>query len=67
MLAARERGIGTCWTSLHLSFEKEIGALLQIPDECAQVALIPIAYTKGTDFKVAPRKDLDSVLHTNSW
>lgn len=67
MLAARERGIGTCWTSLHLSFEKEIGTLLQIPDECAQVALIPIAYTKGTAFKVAPRKDLDSVLHTNSW
>jgi hypothetical protein len=29
--------------------------------------LIPIAYTKGTDFKTAPRKELDSVLHTNGW
>jgi nitroreductase len=67
MLAARERGLGTCWTSLHLTYEKEVATLLGIPDEVAQVALIPIAYTRGTDFKVAPRKDLDKVLHTNSW
>lgn len=67
MLAARERGLGTCWTSLHLSYEKEIAALLDIPDDLAQVALIPIAYTLGTDFKTAPRKDLDKVLHTNGW
>jgi nitroreductase len=67
MLAARERGIGTCWTTLHLNYEKEVAALLGIPEEFAQVALIPIAYTQGTNFKVAPRKDLDSVLHTDGW
>jgi nitroreductase len=67
MLAARERGLGTCWTSLHLTYEKEVAALLGIPDEFAQVALIPIAYTQGTDFKAAPRMGLDRVLHTNSW
>jgi nitroreductase len=67
MLAARERGIGTCWTTLHLNYEQEIGALLDIPTDFAQVALIPIAYTKGTDFKEAPRKDLNAFLHTNGW
>lgn len=67
MLAARERGLGTCWTTLHLMHEKEVATLLGIPDEVAQVALIPIAYTKGTDFNAAPRKDLDKVLHTNGW
>ncbi len=67
MLAARERGLGTCWTSLHLSYEKEVAALLGIPDDFAQVALIPVAYTQGTDFKAAPRKDLDKVLHTDRW
>ena len=67
MLAARERGIGTCWTTLHLGFEKEIGELLGIPDDVLQMALIPIAYTQGTNFKVAPRKNLDNFLHTNSW
>jgi nitroreductase len=67
MLAARERGLGTCWTTLHLNYEKEVAALLNIPEEFAQVALIPIAYTKGTEFKPAPRKDLDAFLHTDSW
>lgn len=67
MLAARERGLGTCWTTLHLSYEKEIAALLGIPDTHAQVALIPIAYSRGLDFQPAPRKDLRHLVHTNSW
>ena len=67
MLAARERGIGTCWTTLHLGYEQEVARLLDIPDDFTQVALIPIAYTRGTEFKTAPRKDLDNVLHTNGW
>ncbi|MFT4615562.1 MAG: nitroreductase [Bacteroidia bacterium] len=67
MLAARERGIGTCWTTLHLNHAEAVAKLLGIPDDYAQVALIPIAYTKGTEFKVAPRKDLDNFLHVNNW
>ena len=67
MLAARERGIGTCWTTLHLQHEKEVAALLDIPDDHMQVAMIPMAYTLGTDFRPAPRKSLDGVLHINSW
>ena len=67
MLAARERGIGTCWTTLHLNYEKEIAEILNIPADYTQIALIPIAYTKGTDFKIAPRKPLDGILHHNQW
>lgn len=67
MLAARERGLGTCWTTLHLQSEQEIGELLGIPEDYFQVALIPIAHTKGTDFKPGPRKSLDDFLHVDSW
>jgi len=67
MLAARDRGIGTCWTTLHLAYEKEVGELLGIPPEFSQAALIPIAYSKGTQFNAAPRKPLTDVLHTNNW
>lgn len=67
MLAARERGLGTCLTTVHLAYEKEIAELLGIPDDIAQIALIPVAYTKGTDFKVAPRISLENLLHTNTW
>ena len=67
MLAARERGIGSCWTTLHLQYEQEVAELLGIPGDTMQVALIPLAYTVGTDFKPAPRKPLDNVLHLNNW
>ena len=68
MLAARERGLGTAWTTLHLFDEKEIAELLGIPyDEYMQVALIPIAYTKGTEFKPAHRKPLDAITHVDTW
>ena len=54
--AARARGLGTCWTTLHLMFEEEAAAVLSIPfDDVQQVALLPVAYTKGTDFKAATR------------
>ena len=68
MLAARARGMGTSWTTLHLNFEKEIGELLGIPyDQFQQVALIPVAYTKGTDFKSAYRPPIETVMHVNEW
>ena len=56
MLAARSRGLGTAWTTLHLGFEAEAGALLGIPDTVTQLALVPVAYYTGDDFKPADRR-----------
>lgn len=68
MLAARARGLGTAWTTLHLTFEQEVAEVIGIPyTEVTQAALIPVAYTLGTDFKPAPREPIDSVLHWNNW
>ncbi len=68
MLAARARGLGTAWTTLHLPYEKEAAELLGIPyEEYMQAALIPVAYTLGTEFKPGARKELDRVLHWNNW
>jgi nitroreductase len=68
MLAARSRGLGTSLTSFHLYFEQEAAEVLGIPyEEVMQTTLIPVAYTLGTDFKPAPRKPLDSVLHWERW
>ena len=67
-LAARARGLGTSWTTLHLIYEQDAAELLGIPyDKVSQVALLPLAYTKGTDFKPAPRELVDTVLHVDSW
>ncbi|GER88792.1 oxidoreductase [Dictyobacter vulcani] len=68
MLAARARSLGTAWTTLHLIYEKEAAELLGIPyEKFTQTALIPVAYTLGTDFKAGPRKPLDQIIHLNSW
>lgn len=68
MLAARARGLGSCWTTIHLMQEKVVADILGIPyDEITQVALIPVAYTKGTDFKPAPRKSMDGIVHFENW
>ena len=64
----RERGLGTSWTTLHLMFEQQAAEVLGIPfAEVTQIALIPIGYTKGTDFKPAGREPLDSVVAWNTW
>ena len=67
-LAARARGLGSVWTTHHLDYEREAADVLGIPfDEITQVALIPVAYTIGTDFKPAKRNPLATVLHWQSW
>jgi nitroreductase len=68
MLAARARGLGTVWTTMHLGYEREAAEILGVPyDEIMQIALIPLAYTLGTDFKPAPRAPLDSMVHWETW
>jgi nitroreductase len=67
MLAARSRGLGTAWTTLHLAYEEEAAALLGIPMTVTQLALIPVAYYTGDDFKPGERRDVDGVLYWNQW
>lgn len=66
-LAARARGLGTAWTTLHLTYEKEIGELLGIPPNVRQGVLLPTAYYTGETFRPAPRERLDAVLHLDAW
>ncbi|MFC2153828.1 nitroreductase family protein [Actinomycetota bacterium] len=68
MLAARDHGLGTTWTTIHLMREREAADLLGIPfDEYMQCALITAGYTVGTKFKPANRSTIDSVTHRNDW
>jgi len=68
MLAARSRGLGSVWTTFHLMHEEKAAEILGIPyDKVTQVALIPVAYTLGTDFKPGKRKPLDTMVHWDSW
>jgi nitroreductase len=67
MLALRSRGLGSAWTTLHLFKEKEAAALLGIPDDMTQVALLPVAYTTGGDFKPAERPPVEGITYWDTW
>jgi nitroreductase len=68
MLAARARALGSSWTSLHLAYEREAAAVLGVPyDEVMQVAMIPVAYTLGTDFKPGARRRGTEAIHWEKW
>jgi nitroreductase len=66
-LAARARGLGTALTTLHLIHEKEAAEVLGLPENVLQVALLPVAYTIGTDFKRAARPPVAGITHWNTW
>ncbi|MET0894570.1 MAG: nitroreductase family protein [Acidimicrobiia bacterium] len=67
-LAARERGLGTAWTTMHLTRERDVADVLGIPyDDVIQGGLFPVAYTLGTDFKRGPRKSMDDIVHWDTW
>jgi len=69
-LALRSRGLGSCWTTLHLleDGEKQTAEVLGIPyEDYSQGGLFPIAYTKGTDFKPAKRLPAEQVAHFDTW
>ena len=66
-LALRSRGLGSTLTTISLFFEKDVAALLNIPENVMQVALLPVAYTKGTDFKIAVRQPPEEITHFDQW
>jgi nitroreductase len=70
MLALRERGLGSAWTTLHLpnGGDEQAAQVLGIPhDKYSQAGLFPIAYTQGTDFKLAKRLPAEELAHWDEW
>lgn len=66
-LALRSRGLGSCFTTVHLFWEDEVRALFGIPEDVLQVAMLPVAYTVGTDFKPAVRPAPESICYWDAW
>jgi nitroreductase len=67
MLALRSRGLGAAWTTLHLYHEKEVAALLGIPDDVTQVVHLSVAYYTGADFKPGPRIPARARTYWDVW
>jgi nitroreductase len=68
LLAARALGLGTVLTTLHTQYEREIKALLHIPETVETAALIPVGYpAEGSHFGRARRRPLSEVVFHERW
>ena len=54
-VALRARGLGTAWTTAILAEAPRLKELLGIPEGTTEIAMFPVAWTKGTDFARARR------------
>lgn len=66
MLAARAKGLGSTMTTLHKAREQDIKDILDIPDDVATIALIPLGYPQGR-WARPRRKPQQEVTFWNVW
>ena len=67
ILALRVRGLGSCWCSLLLKYEKETAEILGIPQDVTQTALFPVGYYKTTPTMPAMRELRPEQVHWDTW
>jgi nitroreductase len=66
-VALRARGLGTAWTTAILNREDDLAELLGIPEGMTQIAMIPVAWTKGTEFHKAPRYPAREITYVDGF
>ena len=64
MLAACDKGIGTCWVGAFS--EENVKKILDLPANIRPVAMITMGYPNDISNK-SKRKNLDSVIHWDKW
>jgi nitroreductase len=45
----------------------DLGDVLGIPDTVTQVALLPVAYSTGDEFRPAPRRPVEEITYWDTW
>ncbi len=68
LLAARGMGLGSCLTTRQMRFEEEIKQMLNIPEDVATAALLPIGFpAEGVGYGPTRRKALEEVAFDGGW
>ena len=66
-LALRSRGLGTAYTTMLNGNVEKVAAILGIPPGVTTVVTFPVAYTKGTEFRAAPRRTASEITYFDQW
>jgi nitroreductase len=67
MLAARTKGLGATWTTLHLANADKVTELLDLPEDFTQAVMLAVGFYRGETFKPAQRLPVSSYIHRNGW
>ncbi len=62
-LALRARGLGTAWVTAALQDTDSVKEILAIPKHMTEIALFPVAWTKGVEFRRAPRHPARAITY----
>ncbi len=66
LLAARALGLGGTLTTRHLQYEKEVEAILGLPEGIHSYAILPIGYPMGR-FGPVRRGPLSDIVYLDRW
>src|SRR6516165_7771130 len=66
VLACRALGLGTTITTNHIRCEEEVKAVLEIPEDVATFALMPIGWPLDR-FGPLTRRPLAEIAHADRW
>jgi uncharacterized protein YndB with AHSA1/START domain len=55
--------LGTTWVTAALQDEATVKAILGIPEHMTEIVLLPVAWTKGTEFRRAPRDPARAITY----
>jgi nitroreductase len=62
-VAMRARGLGTAWVTALFADEPAVKELLGIPEHMTEIVMLPVAWTKGTDFQLAARNPARTITY----
>lgn len=66
LLAARALGLGSTFTTLHMTAEPTVREVLRIPDDVRIAAMIPIGWPDAA-FGPVNRRPVEDFVHRNGW
>jgi nitroreductase len=66
LLAARALGLGTVFTTMHMTAEPTVREVLGIPDHIKIAAMIPVGWPEG-NFGPVNRRPVEDFVHRNRW
>ena len=67
MLALRARQLGTTWTTLLSSRQREVGEILEMPEDAVLTVMLPVAYTKNAKLARADRVPARQITFWDTW